>query len=335
MRTIQYIQARNNVESVIAGKVVDSDTIQPINVEGGIYAAAQQSINAGVSLAQWVEDNLQPVTVSYQDIIDEGRLLPPMTHPDPSKCLVSGTGLTHLGSADTRANMHAQMSESTEAEMTDTMKIFKLGVDGGKPEQGQIGSLPEWFYKGDGHSLVAPGADLPSHGFSLDAGEEPELVGLYIIADDGTPYRLGFAVGNEFSDHVTEKGNYLWLAHSKLQYSSFGPELLIGDLPDNLTGKSAIHREGEKVWSKPFLTGADNMSHSIGNLEHHHFKYSQFCQAGNMHVHYFGTSTLSFGDNFVTQVGDQFEISIPDFGRPLFNTISKASDDGLVTVKAL
>ena len=43
--------------------------------------------------------------------------------------------------------------------------------------------------------------------------------------------RLGFALANEFSDHVTERGNYLWLAHSKLRPASFGPEMLLGDLP--------------------------------------------------------------------------------------------------------
>ncbi|MGH1540709.1 MAG: AraD1 family protein [Arenicella sp.] len=335
MRTIQYIQINKEVESIALGKVIDNETIQPVKVVGGIYAAAQQAIAAGMRLKDWIDANLQPITVSYQDIVDGGYLLPPVTHPDPSKCLVSGTGLTHLGSADARDNMHARINESTEAEMTDSMKIFKLGVENGRPVDGEIGALPEWFYKGDGHTLVAPGKELPSHGFSLDAGEEPELVGLYIIADDGTPCRLGFAIGNEFSDHVTEKGNYLWLAHSKLQYSSFGPELLIGELPQDLSGESAIYRAGEKIWSKPFLTGEENMSHSINNLEHHHFKYSQFLQPGNMHVHYFGTSTLSFGDGVVTQEEDVFEISIPGFGRALRNAVSKSEDPGLVAVKAL
>ncbi len=331
MRTIQYTKN----DKLIAAKVIDNDTVQPINIEGGIFVAAQNAIAENVSLADWIDGHLEGATESYQNIVDEGRLMPPMTHPQPAQCLVSGTGLTHLGSADTRANMHAQISGSAESQLTDSMKMFKLGVEGGKPAQGEIGALPEWFYKGDGHTIVAPGASIPAHGFSLDAGEEPELVGLYIIGDDKKPYRVGFAIGNEFSDHVTEKGNYLWLAHSKLQYSSFGPELLIGDLPDNLTGQSAIHRDDAVAWKKEFLTGETNMSHTISNLEHHHFKYSQFCQPGHMHVHYFGTSTLSFADEFITQVGDVFEISIPEFGRPLRNNISKDSDTSLVSVSVL
>lgn len=331
MRTIQY-QKKGELTVAV---VIDDDTVQPVDVEGGIIAAATAAIEQRTDLVSWINEHLLPVTESYQDIVDEGRLLAPVHHSDPSKCLVSGTGLTHLGSADARASMHSKMSDTADADMTDSMKIFKLGVEGGKPPQGKIGALPEWFYKGDGHTVVAPGADIPVHGFSLDGGEEPELVGLYLIGPDRRPYRLGFAQGNEFSDHVTEKGNYLWLAHSKLQFSSFGPELFIGDLPEHLSGTSTIQRNGDTVWSKEFLTGEDNMSHSIANLEHHHFKYSQFCQPGYLHAHYFGTSTLSFGDGFQTRVGDVFEISIPDFGRPLVNKFVKGTSADLVMVQTL
>src|SRR5205809_355699 len=79
------------------------------------------------------------------------------------------------------------------------------------------GAQPEWFYKGDGDIVVGCGGALASPSFALDGGEEPELVGLYVISPAGTPHRLGFAIGNEFSDHVTERKNYLYLAHSKLR----------------------------------------------------------------------------------------------------------------------
>ena len=35
-------------------------------------------------------------------------------------------------------------------------------------------------------------------------------------------------------------------------------------------------RNGENIWEKPFLTGETNMSHTLANLEHHHFKYALF-----------------------------------------------------------
>ena len=130
------------------------------------------------------------------------------------------------------------------------MRMFKLGLEGGKPAKGETGAQPEWFYKGDGSTIVAPEGDLPSPAFALDGGEEPEIVGVYLIDDRGAPVRIGFALGNEFSDHVTERRNYLWLAHSKLRPSSLGPELLIGDLPGDVQGLSRIRRGKEVIWEK-------------------------------------------------------------------------------------
>jgi hypothetical protein len=190
-----------------------------------------------------------------------------------------------------------------------------------------VGAQPEWFYKGDGDIVVAPEQALPVPAFADDAGEEPELVGLYVNAPDGTPQRVGFAIGNEFSDHVTERANYLWLAHSKLRACSFGPELLLGELPPHLEGESRIVRDGEVIWRKPFLTGEQNMAHTIANLEHHHFKYSQFRRPGDLQVHYFGTATLSFADGVKTVEGDRFEIELPAFGRALRNPLQFARED--------
>ena len=133
--------------------------------------------------------------------------------------------------------MHKKLSG--EAELTDSMKMFKMGLEGGKPAAGAEGVQPEWFYKGDGSVLVAPGRPLSSPAFARDGGEEPEVVGVYVVAPDGTPCRLGFALGNEFSDHVTERENYLWLAHSKLRPCSFGPELRLGPLPGDVARQLA------------------------------------------------------------------------------------------------
>jgi hypothetical protein len=250
-------------------------------------------------------------------------LLSPVDHPDPAHLLMTGTGLTHLGSAEGRDKMHRSLSEA--AQQTDSMKMFLMGVEGGKPADGTPGVQPEWFYKGDGDALVAPGAALPSPAFALDAGEEPEIAGLYLIADDGTPVRLGFALANEFSDHVTERGNYLWLAHSKLRPAALGPELLLGALPPHVEGTSRIVRDGTVIWEKPFLSGEANMSHSIANLEHHHFKYPGFRRPGDVHVHFFGTATLSFSDEVKTQAGDVFEIEAAPFTLPVRNPIGQGA----------
>jgi hypothetical protein len=160
------------------------------------------------------------------------------------------------------------------------------------------------------------------------------MAGYYIIGEDGTAHRLGFSVANEFSDHVTEKINYLFLAHSKLRPASFGPELRVGALPDHVEGTSRIIRAGKTVWEKPFLSGEANMSHTIANLEYHHFKYALFCQPGDLHVHMYGTATLSVADGFVTEEGDVFEIVSPQFGLPLRNRLAKATAE-TVKVKML
>lgn len=92
---------------------------------------------------------------------------------------------------------------------TDSMRMFLEGLEGGKPAPGTVGQQPEWFYKGDGSQLVGPGDTLTMPAFAQDGSEEPELAGIYLIGLDGTPFRLGIALANAFSDHVTERHNYL------------------------------------------------------------------------------------------------------------------------------
>lgn len=299
-----------------------------------VHALALEAARAGEKLAALIDRKGLGDPVDLEAAFRDGRLRSPISHPDPAHLHLTGTGLTHLGSAATRDAMHKKLAADGEAPLTDSMKMFRMGLEGGKPATGATGVQPEWFYKGNGTMAVAPGAPLVSPDFALDGGEEPEIAGIYVIGDDGTPFRVGFALSNEFSDHVTERQNYLYLAHSKLRNASFGPEILIGDLPDDIRGTSRIRRAGEILWEKPFLSGEANMSHSIANLEHHHFKYSVFRQPGDVHVHMFGTATLSFADGIRAAPGDIFEISVPDFGLPLSNPLAVAAPRPL-SVQAL
>ena len=254
-------------------------------------------------------------------LLAAGQVVAPIEHSDPAHVIVTGTGLTHLGSAATRDAMHQKVAEAAEETLTDSMRMFRMGLEGGKPKRGKAGVQPEWFYKGDGSFVAGPGAPLVSPGFAEDAGEEPEVAGIYIVAKDGTPFRVGFALLNEFSDHVTERQNYLWLAHSKLRPCSFGPEILLGELPDDVRGTSRIRRGKTVIFEQPFLTGEANMSHSIANLEAHHFKYPWFRRPGDVHIHSFGTATLSFAAGIKTKRGDVFEIEAAPFGLPLTNPL--------------
>ena len=305
-------------------------TAQVVLNTATVYELAQAAIAAGHGIAAEVARRGMGQTVDLQGAVFDL----PVSHPDPAHLHLTGTGLTHLGSASARDAMHARLDAAED--LTDSMKMFRMGLETGRPAAGQVGAQPEWFYKGNGHAAVAPDAPLIAPGFAEDGGEEPEIAGIYIVGPDGTVHRIGWALGNEFSDHVTERVNYLWLAHSKLRVASFGPEILVGDLPADVRGMSRIKRNGATIWEKPFLSGEANMSHTIANLEHHHFKYDIFCQPGDLHVHFFGTATLSVADGIKTEAGDVFEIEAEAFGQPLRNALKFApASAGATTVKAL
>ncbi|WP_426341790.1 AraD1 family protein [Pseudoduganella sp. S-14] len=300
---------------------LDGDVLRVLDGVSTTYELAQRAIGSGKGLAAVAQAAIGTSTESYEAVASAGRILPPLDHADPAHCYVTGTGLTHLGSADARDAMHRKIGGDVES-LSDSMKMFRLGVEGGKPAEGQRGVQPEWFYKGDGSIVAATGQALTMPEFSLDGGEEPEIAGLYVIGEDGQPYRLGFAIGNEFSDHVTERQNYLYLAHSKLRNCGLGPALRVGELPQHIDGASRIvGKDGAVRWQKAFVSGEQNMSHTIANLEYHHFKYGLFCRPGDVHIHFFGTATLSFADGVAVQPGETFEVEAPAFGPTLRNPL--------------
>jgi len=327
-RLLQH-KADDGTRSVIAANDGSAAFVTGV---ASVRALAARAIADGITLAAAVEACGLGETVDLAAESAAGRLIAPIDHDDDAHVLLTGTGLTHLGSAEGRDKMHRDAAAA--ATQTDSMRMFLEGVEGGKPGAGQVGQQPEWFYKGDGSQLVGPGEPLVMPDFAQDGGEEPELAGIYLIGPDGTPFRLGLCLANEFSDHVTERHNYLWLAHSKLRQAALGPELLVGAPPSHVEGTSRIVRNGETLWEKPFLSGEDNMSHSLANLEAHHFKYDLFRRPGDIHIHFFGTATLSFSDAVKTETGDIFEIAAAPFTLPVRNPLARA-DAASVTVRAL
>lgn len=297
------------------------------------YELAGKALADGVSLEQAARARMTAETVDVSGASPDVRLLVPIDHPDTAHLHLTGTGLTHLGSAESRDRMHALAAGAST--QTDSMRMFLEGLRGGKPPAGTAGAQPEWFYKGDGAGIVPTGSQLEMPAFALDGGEEPEIAGIYLIDPRGLPVRLGFCLANEFSDHLTERHNYLWLAHSKLRQAALGPELRPGPLPADVRGTSRVYRGERLIWEKPFLTGEANMSHTIANLEHHHFKYANFRRPGDVHVHFFGTATLSFADEVRCEPGDLFDISADAFLLPLRNRLARAADAPFVPVRPL
>ncbi len=332
MRLVQFLSEAGERR---VGRVSDDGrSVQALSGVRTVYELAQQAARERCQLADLVAAAGDAETLALADLLSSGRVLVPLDHPDPAHCLVTGTGLTHLGSAQARDAMHQAMQQA-EDQLSDSMKMFRLGLEGGRPEGGGPGVAPEWFYKGDGSIVAAPGQPLTMPGFALDGGEEAEIAMLYVIDDDGRPCRVGYALGNEFADHVLERQNYLYLAHSKLRECAFGPELLLGELPPDVRGTIRVVRGEDRIWQAEFISGEANMSHTLANLEHHHFKYPLFRRPGDVHVHFIGAAVLSFSAGIKAEPGDVFEIDVPAFGAPLRNPLAQAPEEGMVRVKQL
>ncbi len=302
--------------------VVEEPKLTLLDSFGSIYELALTAIERGESLESIVASDRSEVALDYDAVYtgNEGwGLLPAFDHPDePAHCLVSGTGLTHQASAANRDKMHQAASSGA---LNDSMRMYLAGVEGGKPAAGAVGVQPEWFYKGTGAILRAHGEPLEQPAFADDAGEEPEVATCYVVDERGVPWRVGFAPGNEFADHVMEKKNYLYLAHSKLRPCAIGPELSIDVDFGSLSGTVRIMRGGTEVWSHEIRSGEAEMAHSLANLEYHHFKYAEHRVPGQAHVHFLGASAFSFGAGVRLADGDVMEVSWREMGRPLRNPL--------------
>jgi hypothetical protein len=301
--------------------IIEEPVLVLVKSYSTLYDVAVAATSVGRTLAEILQGSRSGETLEYDPIYNgesEWRILVPFDHPETARCMVSGTGLTHKASAENRAAMH----QSAETTITDSMRIYQWGIEGGRPAPGEIGAQPEWFYKGTGAILRAHNETLCVPAYAEDGGEEPEIAGVYLVDGSGTPRRVGLVLANEFSDHRMEKRNYLYLAPSKLRNCSIGPALAVDVAFEHIEGKVAIERAGQVIWSKMIFSGEQNMSHSVSNLEHHHFKYPEHRRPGDVHIHFFGADAFSFGDGIELQAGDRMEVSYPGFGRPLRNPLA-------------
>ena len=314
--------------------LVENSTLHLLGTHRSIYAFALAAIETGRRLEELILSDFSDESLDYDEVYAPGSdwsFLPSFDHPEePARCLVSGTGLTHLASAANRDAMHAA------ATVTDSMRMYHLGVERGRPAPGETGAAPEWFYKGTGAILRGHGALLTVPSFAEDGGEEPELASVYVIDHQGTPRRVGMTPANEFSDHQIEKQNYLYLAHSKLRNCAIGPELILDPDFSLVTGTVTIERGGLTLWTKEISTGDQRMCHSLANIEHHHFKYESHRRPGDAHVHFLGAGAFSFGEGITLEDGDQMIIEWKGYGRALRNPIEKEkSQEKAVQVAAL
>jgi hypothetical protein len=336
---LHLVQISNGSSRRVA--IVEEPRLRCLTGVESVYELAQLCLAQSRRLSEHAIASADGEVLDYDSIYtgtSEWHLLAPIDVPGfPWRLMIAGTGLTHLGSAKERQAMHLADAAKAAETVTDSMRMFQWGIEGGRPAAGELGVAPEWFYKGNGFILQAPFAPLTIPPYAEDGGEEAELAGIYMIGEDGTPYRIGMATGNEFSDHQFEKRNYLNLAGSKLRTCSLGPELVVGAEFQAVAGEVRIERGTETIWSKRVATGEENMCHSLANLEHHHFKFEGHRQPGDVHVHFFGAHSLSFGDGVMLKDGDWMEVRYEGFGRALRNPVQVAPRDrnSRVTVRSM
>lgn len=342
MRIVQFeISGQGRRVGVVDGDdLIDVTSLRPDWTRTvDVFATAERLQASFVGMLSDAAANSSAARLRYHDLLEaapgEGRpfLHPPVDAADAHRVLITGTGLTHLGSMQSRDDMHSAKEAEEPAAMTDSARMFRMGIEGGKPPAGQRGVAPEWFYKGNGFNLRGHRWTLAVPEFARDGGEEAELVGCYIIDFDGTPRRLGFALGNEWSDHATERINYLYLAPSKLRQCAVGPELITDFDFQELKLSCRVVRAGKTIYdSGELLTGEKHMCHSLANCEDHHFKYPQHRIPGDVHLHFFGTSKLSYGEReWKYETGDEIQI-VAESGAALVNTVQRANETGASTV---
>src|SRR5687768_13870532 len=101
--------------------VVDEPRLRVIGGFTSVYSLAQAAIAGGTTITDVIRRHSTGEVLDYEEVYagrSAWRLLLPIDHPEaPARCLVSGTGLTHLGSARDREAMHT----SAPKELTDSM----------------------------------------------------------------------------------------------------------------------------------------------------------------------------------------------------------------------
>ena len=118
--------------------LVEEPNLRLLDSYSSVYELAHSAIARGMTLNELARQRARHELISYDPIYSnesDWKLLPAIDQPeDPARCLISGTGLTHLGSARNRQSMHAKKDE----DLTDSMKMFRLGVEGGRPAPGSL-----------------------------------------------------------------------------------------------------------------------------------------------------------------------------------------------------
>jgi hypothetical protein len=256
MRLVQ-LRDREGRRAVAATSPALGDVYRRLDDVETVYELALESIESGRSLAATASTYVGVGEVDLAAAEAEGRLLPPIDHPVPTRCWVTA--------GDARG---------------------------------------DWFFRGNGSTLVGAARPLVCPPSAHTPG--PQLCACFVIAEDGTPCRVGFALGHALTDLGLRAAG-----HAHLRPSAVGPELLLGALPETLEATARLlHGEAVRGSWPVALLPAD-----LATLTEAHFRYDMHRRPGDVHVHFLGQSAGA--DPVAAQPGDLCELSAPAFGHPL------------------
>ena len=214
-----------------------------------VYELVLAALEAGDSLSKTASSFQSARTVDLDAAEREGRLLPPLEHPVPTRCWVTG-------------------SEGATAPTADP-------------------AAASWFFRGSGSTLVAAGQPLPVPGFAPSGLPVPQLAGLYVIADDGVPCQVGWSLAHPIVDRALASGG--GAGHARLRATAIGPEILLGELPKVVPATTRILRGSKVVAEQSFDLGSGAMARGFADLARDHFRYGMHRRPGDVHVHCFGS----------------------------------------------
>ncbi len=175
-----------------------------------------------------------------------------------------------------------------------------------------------WFFRGNGAGLFAAGQTLRLPSFAPQARLTPALAAIFVIADDGVPCQLGWALA-----HVVIDADAAALGgHAYLRPTAVGPQLRLGVLPDDLTGVVRTIEPGRAQERACRLA-----LNRVGDRLAAHFRHELHRRPGDVHVHCLTVvSPATTAEEIAHQSDAVYELALPAFGAPLRNRLGVAAD---------
>jgi hypothetical protein len=113
---VHLVQIGNGTSRRVA--LVEEPGLRCLEKVQSVYALAKECAASGAKLDERALDLARGESLAYDPVFSgtsAWHLLPPIDVPGgPSRLMVSGTGLTHLGSAKDRQVMHLAEAANTE-----------------------------------------------------------------------------------------------------------------------------------------------------------------------------------------------------------------------------